>query len=266
MLFWFCDFPISIVFLKVSNVAFLVFCMCLAPTAVGTFLPLSASNGTLGRNWFSLLTNTWALAGSPKAPGKNLWFCCGRRTGWWNPCILELICSCKKVIEECTQPLFDAMSFEANTTNIYTKYRQKILKELSLGKVQHLYFSIEFLELHDRMRIPASNTCCRNIKLKHWIPSSVWAVKFFLPRCWRYTGRTWGTAMKFIPILLMEEILHQLIYSLSHYLQGLCIPGGAGFLPSTVPSMYGIFTYICFILYGKCREICHTWMLWDSVT
>jgi len=40
--------------------------MCLAPTAVGTFLPLSASNGTLGRNWFSLLTNTWALAGSPK--------------------------------------------------------------------------------------------------------------------------------------------------------------------------------------------------------
>ena len=35
-------------------------------------------------------------------------------------------------------------------------------------------------------------------------------------------------------ILLMEEILHQLICSLSHYLQGLCIPGGAGFLPSTV--------------------------------
>ena len=36
-------------------------------------------------------------------------------------------------------------------------------------------------------------------------------------------------------ILLMEEILHLLISSLSHYLQGLCIPGGAGFLPSTVP-------------------------------
>ena len=35
-------------------------------------------------------------------------------------------------------------------------------------------------------------------------------------------------------ILLMEEILHQLIHSLSHYLQGLYIPGGAGFLPSTV--------------------------------
>ena len=35
-------------------------------------------------------------------------------------------------------------------------------------------------------------------------------------------------------LLLMEEILHQLICSLSHYLQGLYIPGGAGFLPSTV--------------------------------
>ena len=36
-------------------------------------------------------------------------------------------------------------------------------------------------------------------------------------------------------ILLMEEILHQLIGSLSHYLQGFIHPGGAGFLPSTVP-------------------------------
>ena len=36
-------------------------------------------------------------------------------------------------------------------------------------------------------------------------------------------------------ILLMEEILHQLIGSLSHYLQDfIYIPGGAGFLPSTV--------------------------------
>ena len=35
-------------------------------------------------------------------------------------------------------------------------------------------------------------------------------------------------------LLLMAEILHQLIGSLSHYLQGLYIPGGAGFLPSTV--------------------------------
>ena len=32
----------------------------------------------------------------------------------------------------------------------------------------------------------------------------------------------------------MEEILHQSVGGLSHYLQGLCIPGGAGFLPSTV--------------------------------
>ena len=32
----------------------------------------------------------------------------------------------------------------------------------------------------------------------------------------------------------MEEILHQLIRILSHYLQGLYIPGGAGFFPSTV--------------------------------
>ena len=35
-------------------------------------------------------------------------------------------------------------------------------------------------------------------------------------------------------VLLMAEFLHQLIGSLSHYLQGLYIPGGAGFLPSTV--------------------------------
>ena len=32
----------------------------------------------------------------------------------------------------------------------------------------------------------------------------------------------------------MEEILHQSVGSLSHYLQGLYIPGCAGFLPSTV--------------------------------
>ena len=37
-----------------------------------------------------------------------------------------------------------------------------------------------------------------------------------------------------ILVLLMEKILHQLIGSVSHYLQGLYIPGGAGFLPSTV--------------------------------
>ena len=36
----------------------------------------------------------------------------------------------------------------------------------------------------------------------------------------------------------MAEILHQLIDSLSqaHYLQGLYIPGGAGYQPSTVAS------------------------------
>jgi len=41
-------------------------------------------------------------------------------------------------------------------------------------------------------------------------------------------------------ILLMEEILHQLIGSLSHYLQGFIHPGGAGFLPSTVCNKYYI--------------------------
>ena len=35
-------------------------------------------------------------------------------------------------------------------------------------------------------------------------------------------------------ILLMEAILHHVIGSWSHYLQGFFIPGGAGFLPSTV--------------------------------
>jgi len=35
-------------------------------------------------------------------------------------------------------------------------------------------------------------------------------------------------------ILLMDKILHQLIGSLSHYLKVIYIPGGAGFLPSTV--------------------------------
>ena len=35
----------------------------------------------------------------------------------------------------------------------------------------------------------------------------------------------------------MEEILHQLIGSLSRYLQGLYIPSGTGFLPSTVVLM-----------------------------
>ena len=42
-------------------------------------------------------------------------------------------------------------------------------------------------------------------------------------------------------ILLMEEILHQLIGSLYHYSQGLYIPGGAGFLPSTV--LHSLFVF-----------------------
>ncbi len=36
----------------------------------------------------------------------------------------------------------------------------------------------------------------------------------------------------------MDEILHLLIGSFSQYLQGLYIPGGAGFFPSTVVSLY----------------------------
>ena len=39
--------------------------------------------------------------------------------------------------------------------------------------------------------------------------------------------------MIFQLLLLMEEILHQLIWRISHY-RVLYIPGGAGFLPSTV--------------------------------
>ncbi len=38
-------------------------------------------------------------------------------------------------------------------------------------------------------------------------------------------------------LLLMEEILHQLIGTLSQY-RVFCIPGGAGFLPSTVLSWF----------------------------
>ena len=47
--------------------------------------------------------------------------------------------------------------------------------------------------------------------------------------------RTFTTVKWLILVLLMAEILHQLIGSLSHYLQGFStIPGGAGFQPSTV--------------------------------
>ena len=44
----------------------------------------------------------------------------------------------------------------------------------------------------------------------------------------------WADPPTLLYIRLMEEILHQLIGSLSHYLQVLYIPGGAGILPSTV--------------------------------
>ena len=46
----------------------------------------------------------------------------------------------------------------------------------------------------------------------------------------------------------MEEILHQLLASLSHYLHFFYIPGGTGFLPSTVFTyLYTlhIYIYIC---------------------
>ena len=39
---------------------------------------------------------------------------------------------------------------------------------------------------------------------------------------------------KMMVLLLMKEILHQMIGSLSHYSKGSLYPGGAGFLPSTV--------------------------------
>ena len=61
----------------------------------------------------------------------------------------------------------------------------------------------------------------------------------------------------------MEEILHQLIGSLSHYLQGLYIPGGSGFLPSTVvvsqiwfifnPNPWGVKM----IQFGRLLILCH---------
>ena len=40
---------------------------------------------------------------------------------------------------------------------------------------------------------------------------------------------------------LMEEILHQLIGTLFHYLQGYVHPGGAGFPPSTVCKLMVFF-------------------------
>ena len=51
----------------------------------------------------------------------------------------------------------------------------------------------------------------------------------------------------FWDILLMAEFLHQLIGNFSHYLQGLYIPGGAGFLPSTVS--FELCVCVCAIVY-----------------
>ena len=52
-------------------------------------------------------------------------------------------------------------------------------------------------------------------------------------------------------VLLMAEILHQLIGSLSHYLQGLYIPGGAGFLPSTVVVDFYRLRFVFFFAHSE---------------
>ena len=64
------------------------------------------------------------------------------------------------------------------------------------------------------------------------------------------------------PLLLMEETLHQLIRSLSHYSQGLYIPGGAWFLSSTVWK----FKLSSFLLYMHLSKFQRTFqLLSDSV-
>ena len=63
-------------------------------------------------------------------------------------------------------------------------------------------------------------------------------------------------------ILLMEKILHQLIGSSSHYLQGFFIPGGAGFLPSTVSVIHSpamsryipMYRSVCVLSCEKLRD------------
>ena len=55
------------------------------------------------------------------------------------------------------------------------------------------------------------------------------------PVPWSIMGLHYATdSLGHFHILLMAEILHQLIGSFSPYLQVLCIPGGAGFVPATV--------------------------------
>ena len=56
--------------------------------------------------------------------------------------------------------------------------------------------------------------------------------KLQVTKIWSVVAGNWSFPV--MHILLMEEILHQLIGSLSQYLHGLYIPGGGGFLPSTV--------------------------------
>ena len=64
-------------------------------------------------------------------------------------------------------------------------------------------------------------------------------------------------------ILLMAEILHQLIGSLSRYLQGLYIPGSAGCLPSTVS-----LAVACPVFFNEALKIHVTlqdsWEVWRS--
>ena len=52
-------------------------------------------------------------------------------------------------------------------------------------------------------------------------------------------------------VLLMEDILHQLVGNISNYVQGLYIPGDAGFLASTV-SQY-ILSSVCWLIMGLTR-------------
>ena len=68
---------------------------------------------------------------------------------------------------------------------------------------------------------------------------------------WQIKANTDSRSLKCNVILLMEEILHQLIWQIiSHYLQCkvLYIPGGAGFLPSTVSS-YPVDEQASWVLY-----------------
>ena len=58
-------------------------------------------------------------------------------------------------------------------------------------------------------------------------------------------------------ILLMEEISHQLIACLYHYLQCFYVPGGAGFLPSTVGISEDIQTR------QKIYNFTQLWWIWE---